>query len=338
MAVCDTLDELRGEITAQDDLADEHSSLRDIFLTKYVGAYVREYGLVEEISKIRDSTSLDSVALNITNDILNNIGAYVDPTEIGPIIVSVAKNRAILGCDSSKNEVNQQADPVIMFSGQFIHEVTDITINGAGIDFLFTRTYKNQVPFNGPLGFNWTHNFHIWLRVANQTIFRTTGDLREEAFTKHPKFGETLNDDFDYWIPPDGKDGIIFVGDAPYSFILRLPDGVRYLFQQDSAHAFLHYLKRIEDRHGNYLELHYQDDLLRQVEINHPERVVEFESDEQGRIALIRDYTGRQWQYTYDSFGDLIAVTSPSTDRYPEGLTVYYNYSSLSSLANYNTT
>jgi RHS repeat-associated protein len=328
MAVCDTLDELRGEITAQDDLADEHSSLRDIFLTKYVGAYVREYGLVEEISKIRDSTSLDSVALNITNDILNNIGAYVDPTEIGPIIVSVAKNRAILGCDSSKNEVNQQADPVIMFSGQFIHEVTDITINGAGIDFLFTRTYKNQVPFNGPLGFNWTHNFHIWLRVANQTIFRTTGDLREEAFTKHPKFGETLNDDFDYWIPPDGKDGIIFVGDAPYSFILRLPDGVRYLFQQDSAHAFLHYLKRIEDRHGNYLELHYQDDLLRQVEINHPERVVEFESDEQGRIALIRDYTGRQWQYTYDSFGDLIAVTSPSTDRYPEGLTVYYNYSS----------
>ncbi len=230
--------------------------------------------------------------------------------------------------DSSQEKVSYAADPVMMFNGQFTHEVDDIRINGAGIGFVFKRTYKNQVPFNGSLGFNWTHNFHIWLRVANQTIFRSTGDLREEAFTKHPKFGEGLTDDFDYWIPPDGKNGVIFADADGDTFFLRMPNGVRYQFEQDLAHPFLHRLEKIEDRHGNYLELSYTDDLLHQVKINHSTRVVEFDYDSQRRICRIRDYMNRQWHYSYDSSGDLITVTSPTTNRYGCGLTVSYDYSS----------
>jgi len=252
-------------------------------------------------------------------------GSFLENVHIRKIVKeqleSLSQSKENPSSDSPQENVSIDADPVIMFNGQFIHEVDDIRINGAGIGFFFKRTYKNQVPFNGPLGFNWTHNFHIWLRVANQTIFRSTGDLREEPFTKHLKFGEGLIDDFDYWIPPDGKHGVIFAEND--SFILRQPDGSRQVFEPDPGHSFLHRLSRIEDRFGNYLNLHYVDARLAQIEINHPQRLVSFTYDSLGRICLIRDYTGRQWSYTYDSIGDLIAVTSPKTDRYVCGLTVH---------------
>ena len=221
------------------------------------------------------------------------------------------------------------ADPVMLFKGQFVHEVEDVRISGAGINFVFKRTYKNQVIFNGPLGFNWTHNFHIWLRVSGQIIYRSSGDLREEPFVRHPKFDEAnqLPRDFDYWMPPDGVHGVIFAENN--SFVLRQPDGSRQIFVPDPSHSFLHRLSRMEDRFGNYLELTYSEDgQLRQIEINHPKRLVELHYDSQRRICSIRDFADRKWSYQYDSHGDLISVTSPATDRHKCGLTVSYDYSS----------
>jgi len=46
------------------------------------------------------------------------------------------------------------------------------------------------------------------------------------------------------------------------------------------------------------------------------------------RIIVVRDNTGRKWTYEYDDYGDLVIVTSPSTDRYPLGLSTSYEYSS----------
>ncbi len=129
---------------------------------------------------------------------------------IAESVLAFAQNKKVINPHSDKEQTaDLGADPVMLFKGQFVHEVNDIHINGAGLDFVFKRTYKNQVIFNGPLGYNWTHNFHIWLRVGDQVIFRSTGDLREESFSKHLKFGEGFTDDFDYWIPPDGQHGVI---------------------------------------------------------------------------------------------------------------------------------
>src|SRR5699024_2331594 len=145
-------------------------------------------------------------------------------------IISTLEGKENPSKDDSKRNVEKRADPVMMFNGQFVHEVEDIHINGADMDFVFKRTYKNKVTFNGPLGFKWTHYAHIWLREANQTIFRSTGDLREEPFTRRPRFGQGGSDVFDYWIPPDGKDGVIFR--EGNSFVLRLPNCIRFLFEQ----------------------------------------------------------------------------------------------------------
>lgn len=85
------------------------------------------------------------------------------------------------------------------------------------------------------------------------------------------------------------------------------------------------------DTIGNFLQFVYRGDedrLLDHVLVNHPRRRVQFDYDTQGRIIAIVDYMQRIWRYTYDDLGDLIGVTTPATDRYLEGLTTCYEYSS----------
>ncbi len=331
MADCTELNDLREDVSS----VETHDSSRAKFLSNYIGAYLACHSgqqdlLVKAVAEGRGG-DVNSVAKAITADmgIGGNEALEIDILEK---LAQISESKGPISGDAQKDDTSHfGADPVMLFKGQFVHEVDDIHISGAGIDFVFKRTYKNQVIFNGPLGYNWTHNFHIWLRVAvaDQVIFRTTGDLREEPFTRHPLFDENnlVNGEFDYWIPPDGKHGVIFTENN--SFVLRQTDGSRQIFEPDPGHSFLHRLRRIEDRFGNYLHLHYDEDQrFAQIEINQPNRIVTFEYDAQERICLIHDYTGREWGYKYDSIGDLIAVTSPSTERYDCGLTVNYNYSS----------
>jgi RHS repeat-associated protein len=219
--------------------------------------------------------------------------------------------------------VHQLGEPVMAFDGQFVHEVTDIRINGGGIAFVLTRSYRNQLLYAGPFGINWSHAFDLWLRVSDQLIHRVTSGLREAAYSQHPRFGEA---GFNYWIPPDGEHGIILEhGD---SFVWRAPNGVRHLYEQDSSVPVLHRVGRIEDRHGNFLAFGYDDQLLSRVEVNHPDRRVTFGYDEFDRVASVSDYTGRTWRYGYDDHGDLVEVVTPATDRNPSGVVTCYEYSS----------
>lgn len=327
MSSCEeTLELLRDDLfSAEPNSGDEQNLLR-IYVTTWLDCEGHpENSFSPDV--LRRSTPQELPGL--ANDIVRSLRytkPSIEPAIVEELIVAVVLSAENGSTDATQEQVHRGADPVMLYKGQFAHEVEDIRIDGAGMDFVFKRTYKNQVPFDGPLGFNWTHNFHSWLRVANQTIFRSTGQLREEPYTRHPKFGEGGSGEFDYWIPPDGAHGVIFeTGD---SFVLRMPDGVEHQFKRVAARPFLHRLERIEDRHGNRLRLHYDEDRLDKVEINHPERFVRFFHDQQDRICDIRDHTDRRWSYTYDSLGDLIAVTSPETDRYESGLTVCYEYSS----------
>lgn len=317
---CDALNNLRDESRSSNTRLD--TSNQETFLTEYTDAFFVCHP--DQYDSVRN-TRVDPA--DVAEAIAEDLGR---PDLEGPIfekVIAISDGTCGVSSDQTKDDkADLGADPVMLYKGQFVHEVDDIRINGAGIDFVFKRTYKNQVIFNGPLGYNWTHNFHVWLRVGDQVIFRTTGDLREEPFTRHPRFDETINGNFDYWIPPDGKDSIIRV--INNLFVLRMFNGVEHIFEPDPAHSFLHRLKRIQDRFGNFLELHYLNERLERIEINNASRIVIFEYDDQDRICLIRDYTGREWHYAYDSIGDLIAVTTPTTDRYTQGLTVCYDYSS----------
>jgi RHS repeat-associated protein len=222
---------------------------------------------------------------------------------------------------SSGPNVKQGLDPVNLFNGDFVYTATDFRIDGAGMDFTFTRTYSQLCAYRGPLGFNWDHLYNLWIRVPGDgTVLQcSTGALNEKTFQKHEQY--------DYWFPLDGGGGVI-LGEGG-SFVYRLLDGVRVFYQpHPTLHPSIHVVALIEDRFGNYLRFSYNDGRLVRVEINNPERLVDFEYDTEDRITAARDFSGRTWRYLYDDLGDLIAVTTPATDQYGEGVTTNYEYSS----------
>lgn len=228
-------------------------------------------------------------------------------------------NRADKTTNSSGPNVAQGADPVNMFTGDFVYVATDFQIDGAGMNFVFMRAYSQLCAYSGPLGFNWDHRYNLWLRVPGDgtIIQRSNGALQEETFQKHEQHG--------YWIPLDGGRGVI-LENGP-SFVYRLPDGLKVFYQpHQTLHPSIHVVASIEDRFGNYLNFVYTDGLLTRAEVNHPGRVLDFQYDTENRITTIRDFSGRMWRYDYDSPGDLTAVTTPATALYKQGLTTGYEY------------
>jgi RHS repeat-associated protein len=219
----------------------------------------------------------------------------------------------------TKKNVERGADPVGLFDGEFAYAVVDINLKGAGQDFLFVRQYSQLATYSGPLGSNWDHNYNLWLSVPPDRlkIQRSDGALRVDSFTRH----ETL----DYWLPPDGVDGVLLAeGD---SFTLRMPDGTRVAYQpHPTLGPAIHLVARIEDPFGNDLAFFYDNSRLVRVGVNHAERFVTFAYDDQDRIAVIRDFTSRAWRYDYDDAGNLSAVTLPATDPNKRGPTTLYDY------------
>jgi YD repeat-containing protein len=207
--------------------------------------------------------------------------------------------------------------------GQFLQEATDLVLAGAGMDFAFRRVYKNQAVYFGPMGANWDHSYNLRIRVWGINLIRSSGELRDDLYTKHPLFGQA---GFNYWVPPDGRHGVIEENSNSYAW--RSPGGVRFASQPDPSNARFHRISRIQDRFGNYLAFTYTEENLTKVEINHPARFVTLIYDTVDRIIEVRDHTGRPWTYEYDDWGDLVAVTSPATSRYPAGLLTNYEYSS----------
>jgi Domain of unknown function (DUF6531) len=174
--------------------------------------------------------------------------------------------------DLPLNNVDEAADPLEMFSGQFIQRSTDLRIAGAGMDFVFERTYRNQAVYAGPLGAYWDHWYNLRLRESGLLIIRTSGELRSDLYRQHPRFGQA---GFSYWVPPDGEHGII--EQSGTSFVWRSPEGVRIIYAGDVAHQTLHRIQRIEDRFSNYLAFSYDEEHLHRVEVNHLARSVVFD-------------------------------------------------------------
>jgi YD repeat-containing protein len=299
-------------------------------------SYARSGASNETIAAVRSYA--DAVVQSGYQDQLTNL-PYLDDLVVATLNLGVndpqiadavawrlndlASGKGCASTSASQQLVHHAGEPVEMFTGQFTHQTTDLVIKGGGIDFAFRRSYKNQAIYQGPFGSNWDHAFNLHIRHVGSNLVRSSGDLREDVYTRHPLFGQA---GFDYWVPPDGQHGII--EESGTSFTWRTPNGVRYLYEQDAADGLFHRIRRIEDRFGNYLDILYQNEKIQQVEINNPARFVTFGYDPLDRISYLQDHTGRPWVYSYDDYGDLVGARTPPTDRYPRGLTTTYEYSS----------
>ena len=213
----------------------------------------------------------------------------------------------------------QAGDPVQLFDGDFRYSTVDLQLNGAGIDFVFARSYSQLTDYAGPMGQKWDHSFNLWLRIDpdGSTLHRSTGALAEETLTKHDSFG--------YWVPPDGVHGIVV--EEHGALVFRRADGSRITYQQQAGvEDGVLVATSIADRFGNALALEYADGLLVAVRVNNPDRLVGFLYDDQRRVVALRDFTGRVWRYYYDAESDLVAAAQPVAAERPRTSFTQYEY------------
>ena len=217
MTACDRLLDLASQIEAEPE-----PKVQELW-REYVVVVLECNDHPEDLTQ--NSKDIHDLAMEIVGRLEN---PYITVEDTDAQIGAIIGGRESVCTDTSRSAVHGAADPVTSFDGQFVYENEDLRIAGAGIDFVFTRTYKNQVRFPGPLGFNWNHSYNHTLRVADPTIFRSTGDLRVDAYVRHPKFGQS---GFDYWMPPDGQDGVVV--EHGNSFAWRAPHGVHHFYKAD---------------------------------------------------------------------------------------------------------
>ena len=131
------------------------------------------------------------------------------------------------GLPPTRNQT-RVADPVVLHRGEFERKLIDLEVSGAGMDFVFRRTYRSGAAYRGPLGTNWDHTYNLRLIEENEVVLvRLTGELAEDRFVQHPRFGEA---DFSYYAPPDGIHDVI-VPDGADSFMMKRPQGITFRFQ-----------------------------------------------------------------------------------------------------------
>jgi RHS repeat-associated protein len=232
-------------------------------------------------------------------------------TKVDDQYEKLRRGAAVSNGPDAVSKARRTADPILLYRGEFERQIVDLQINAAGFDFQFIRTYRSGVEYMGPIGLNWDHNHNLRLRQEGELILiKLTGQLSEERFVRHPRFGESAA--FSYYVPPHGVHDVIVHNDDN-SFTLMRPQGIAYRFEPTDQPGE-HRIKRIEDRFGNFLEFRYsQDDQkLKRIFINSTARSVALSYNNQGFLSKIEDHAGRIVTYAYDDFGYLEYVRGPA--------------------------
>jgi YD repeat-containing protein len=217
------------------------------------------------------------------------------------------------------------SDPVEIFSGEFTTTVADVDIVSRGFNLRLVRHYRSGPVHFGPWGYNWDHNYNVYLReLTDGRAAIWTGELREDVYTPLAAGG--------YDAPMGGRELLEFraaAGLFPDRYVLTNHEGLIRIFERPPGYPRPDRipLVRIEDRHGNAHDLTY-DAEGRPVRVSDQVgREIVFEYGDCGLLERIRDHNGRAWRYYHDDdIEHLIAVVSPPTPQFPDGVVTRYEY------------
>ena len=217
------------------------------------------------------------------------------------------------------------ADPVIIYTGQYNLTVTDVEIASRGFPLHLTRTYLSGPVYYGPWGFNWDHNYNIYLReLIDGGIAIWTGQLREDVYKAGPS--GSFESPVGVFRKLELQTATPLTSDR---YVLSDREGMQQIFERPTGWPYPDRipLVRIEDRHGNAHRLIYNPEgRLDRVE-DHAGRRIQFIYGSCGLVEQITDHTGRIWRYLHDQEVEhLAAVITPITPDYPEGLKTCYEY------------
>jgi RHS repeat-associated protein len=202
-------------------------------------------------------------------------------------------------------------NPVNVATGNKYEEVTDISLSSP-TPLTFTRSYNSRAVADGPLGYGWTHNYHITLQVVATSPYTrikiTDADGRALYFQP---IMQTYADGTHFYGESGVKDRLIQLTAGGY--LLKRENSQTYTFSSDGA------LNQIADAVGNTLSFTYTSGLLTQVTNNFGKSLtIQYSGT---YISSITDPKGQSFSYSYTG-NDLTLVS------YPDGRSVTYAYSS----------
>ncbi|MEA5536936.1 RHS repeat-associated core domain-containing protein [Crocosphaera sp. XPORK-15E] len=223
-----------------------------------------------------------------------------------------------------------QSGNVYADRGELMQRETDLYIPGrssAGsqLNYSFTRHYSSQIDDSESLvGNNWKHEYFQKLEFQiDGSIIYDDGLDRQDRFY--------LNDMGDGYESPTEIFKVLTENNDG-TFDLRTPNGIVHQFDEEGK------LIEISDRNDNFVTLQYNvddqmirfvDTLGRSIDYNYISGGLN-----NGKLDNITDFDGRTVDFTYDSNGNLIEVTSPTVTGTPNGndfvngKTTRYSYSS----------
>lgn len=232
--------------------------------------------------------------------------------------------------DPNARERGQQtttgADPVDLFTGEFRLTETDLSVPDTVMPLTFVRSYRSGPGTMGPLGWNWEHNYHVYVRELTSGDVALWRDQHEVVFTASGAG----------YASPRGVFVLLERVPGPQDrWRTTAPGGAVMEFARPPGWSDPERVPAvlISDRHGNRLELEYgqRDHLERVVEVatGHHLRL---RYDECGLLVSVADHSGRRWDYRHDEERlHLTHVLATPTPDQPEGSCRRYEYAPLGS-------
>lgn len=185
------------------------------------------------------------------------------------------------------------ADPVVLSTGNYIQNRTDLRLTGKGFPFEFKRFYNSKFSdqTETPLGFGWTFNYNAHLRDTTTAVLITQGD--GSTWTFFPTNGGYV-----------GELGVFDTLTTNADGVWTLTDKSQTVTRFDGVSG---QLLSITDKNLNTLTCTYVGGTLSAI-TNSAGRVVAFTANTLGCIASMSNAFGRTIQFQYDANTNLTAV------------------------------
>jgi len=225
--------------------------------------------------------------------------------------------------------------PVDVLTGAVFSQTVDARVPGPFECVLLRQYFTSAVMRRSPLGYGWTHSYHLGGQRRGDRFTLLDERLAEQTFIlpgEHELlalgFGRTVRvEGMDILLEgyPDGLTRVLRPAESPRTY--RLAE----LRSIGTARATLHYegheLHRVVDAAGREVWFIREGELLR-VELHveddsgtrHSRRLVTYETDERGDLVRVIDAGGTETRYAYDDRHYLVAETHPT------GMTYHFVY------------
>ncbi|MBK8205161.1 MAG: hypothetical protein IPK87_00075 [Planctomycetes bacterium] len=196
---------------------------------------------------------------------------------------------------------------VFLNNGAFFKSETDIATRGRMMGMSWSRFYRSDIAFNGPLGHNWVGHYfqRAFIDTGSSDIHWYTPDGRKEVF---PDVTGGYSSPVGVYVRAESES-------THNTVTLTDRHGYQCVFNADGR------LWKCIDRNGNVTECTYNN-LGQLVGITDDlGRAWEIEYYAHGRVHKVIDKvwdtsTPREIEYIYDSNGDLTEQKAPTTARY----------------------